>query len=171
MLPGRSEALIRLLGRSAHLRLDVAQQEEPNGGGAAEDLSHPEGRFPAVVLGDGAEGQPRQETADWGENTCGRNVRTARDPPEEPAPAGFTLMRRQEKRGGALTVGREGHDGVRGPAVLGRGALIGYDSKQGDRSVRREAKQGAQGEDPHLRTQTGEMWFLWGGGVGHGAVR
>lgn len=46
-------------------------------------------------------------------------------------------------KGGALTVGHESNDGVRGSAVVGRGTLIGYNSKQGDRSVGREAKDGA----------------------------
>lgn len=57
-------ASVGFLGDEAHLSLDVAQQEESDGGGAADQLGHPEGRFPAVVLGDGAERKPGQEAAD-----------------------------------------------------------------------------------------------------------
>lgn len=57
-----SAGLICFLGDLAHLGLDVAQQEESNSGDAADQLCYPEGRFPAVVLGDGAERQPGQET-------------------------------------------------------------------------------------------------------------
>lgn len=62
-----NDVLICLLGDLAHLCLNVAQQEESNSGDAADDLCYPEGRFPAVVLGDGAEGQPGQETTNWRE--------------------------------------------------------------------------------------------------------
>lgn len=57
------DALICFLGALAHLCRDVAQQEESNGADGADQLGYPEGRFPAVVLGDGAERQPGQETA------------------------------------------------------------------------------------------------------------
>lgn len=53
---------IRLLGHVSHLGSDVAQQEESNGGDKAGDLCYPEGRFPAVMLGDSAEWESRKET-------------------------------------------------------------------------------------------------------------
>lgn len=48
---------------------------------------------------------------------------------------------------------------MRGPTVVGGGSLIGYNSEQGDRSVAREAKDGAQGEYPHLTAQTEQTCF------------
>lgn len=51
------DVLVRLLGHVTHLGSDVAQQEESNGGDGAGDLCYPEGHFPAVVLGNGAERQ------------------------------------------------------------------------------------------------------------------
>lgn len=60
-------ASVAFLGDRAHLCLDVAQQEETKSGGAADHLCYPKGRFPAVVLGDGAEWQPGQEAANWRE--------------------------------------------------------------------------------------------------------
>lgn len=44
-----------------HLGSDVPQQEEADGSDETGDLCYPEGHFPAVVLGDGAERQSRAE--------------------------------------------------------------------------------------------------------------
>lgn len=50
-----NHVLVRLLRHATHLGPDVAQQEESDGSEATDDLCHPEGHFPAVVLGNGAE--------------------------------------------------------------------------------------------------------------------
>lgn len=50
-----------LLGHSAHLGADVSQDEEGSCAGCADHFRHPEGCAPAVVLGNGAEGQPGQK--------------------------------------------------------------------------------------------------------------
>lgn len=55
------DVLVCLLGHVTHLSSDVAQQEESNSGDATGDLCYPEGHFPAVVLGNCAEWQSRQE--------------------------------------------------------------------------------------------------------------
>lgn len=43
---------------SAHPGAHVAQKEEADGGSDHDELSHPEGRVPAVLFGDGVEGEP-----------------------------------------------------------------------------------------------------------------
>lgn len=55
--------LVCFLGHVAHFGPNVSQQEEADGGDATGNLGYPEGRFPAMVLGDGAERQTRQEAA------------------------------------------------------------------------------------------------------------
>lgn len=61
--------LVCLLGHVTHLGSDIAQQEESNSGDATDDLCYPEGRFPAVVLGNCTEWKPRKEATNWGKNT------------------------------------------------------------------------------------------------------
>lgn len=56
---------------SAHFGLHVPQQEEERGGQGAGHLGHPEGRVPAVALGDGTERQAGQESTD-----CITNITT-----------------------------------------------------------------------------------------------
>lgn len=48
--------LVCLLGQASHLGLDVPQQEVSDSRDQADHLCYPESHFPAVVLGDGAEG-------------------------------------------------------------------------------------------------------------------
>lgn len=50
-----NDVLVCLLGHATHLGSDVAQQEVSDSGDATGDLCYPEGHFPAMVLGDGAE--------------------------------------------------------------------------------------------------------------------
>ena len=50
-----NNVLVGLLGHVTHLGSDIAQQEESNSGDGTGDLCYPEGHFPAVVLGNGAE--------------------------------------------------------------------------------------------------------------------
>lgn len=90
--------LICFLGHVAHLCLDVAQQEESDRGDAADHLCDPEGRVPAVVLGDGAERKPRQETTNCRESKS-RTFRGQDEERRRPAafnisysPAGFTFV-------------------------------------------------------------------------------
>lgn len=62
------DVLVCFLGHAAHLGLDVAQQEESNSGDATGDLCYPEGHFPAMVLGNSAEWEPRQKATNWREH-------------------------------------------------------------------------------------------------------
>lgn len=55
---------VGLLGHAAHLGADVAQEEEDDGRQGAGHFGDPEGHVPAVVLGDGAERESRQEPSD-----------------------------------------------------------------------------------------------------------
>ena len=52
-----------------------------------------------------------------------------------------------------LTIGHQGSNGMWCPAVVGRGTLVGYNSKQRYWSVRGEAKSSTQAEYPHLHVQ------------------
>lgn len=52
-----------------------------------------------------------------------------------------------------LTVCHQGDDSMRRPAVVGRCALIGYNSKQRDWSVRGEPEGSTKDEDPQLEAQ------------------
>lgn len=62
------------LGHPAHLGADVPEEEEGSRAGCADYFSHPEGYAPAVVLGDGAEGQPSQKATHCREQEGGASV-------------------------------------------------------------------------------------------------
>lgn len=53
--------LVGLLGDAAHLCADVTQYKETDSCDDAGNLGHPESHVPAMVLGNGAKGQSRQE--------------------------------------------------------------------------------------------------------------
>lgn len=58
-----------------------------------------------------------------------------------------------------LTIGHQGSNGMWCPAVVGWGALIGYNSEQRYWSVRGEAKSSTQAEYPHLNVQTRQTYM------------
>ena len=55
--------------------------------------------------------------------------------------------------GVSLTIGHESHNGMGGATQVGRGTLIGYNSKQGDGTIRGETKHSSQHQDPELEGQ------------------
>lgn len=59
----QDDALVRFLCKPSHLGAHVAQKEEADGGNRHDDLSNPEGRVPAVLLGNGAEGKARHKSS------------------------------------------------------------------------------------------------------------
>lgn len=136
-------ALVGFLGHASHPGLDVAQQEESNAADQTDDLCDPEGRFPAVVLGYGAEGQPREEAT----NFQGEKKKQKRF-----ANTFFFFMLLGGLKSGR-TVGHQGNDGVWRSSEVRWGALNGYDSKQRDWTVGGEAESSTQAQDPHLKVQ------------------
>lgn len=52
-----------------------------------------------------------------------------------------------------LTIRHEAHNSMRGATQVGRCTLIGYDSKQGNGTIRRETKHSSQHQDPDLPGQ------------------
>lgn len=62
---------VRLLGHVSHLCSNVAQEEESDSSDKAGDLCYPEGLFPAMVLGNGAEWESRQEATNYNGNSHG----------------------------------------------------------------------------------------------------
>lgn len=53
----------------------------------------------------------------------------------------------------SLTIGHESYNGVGGAAQVGRGTLVGYDSEQGNGTIRGETKHSSQHQDPELQGQ------------------
>lgn len=50
----------------------------------------------------------------------------------------------------AAHIGHESHNGMGGATQVGRGTLVGYDSKQGNGTIRGETKYSSQYQDPEL---------------------
>ena len=55
--------------------------------------------------------------------------------------------------GVSLTIGHESHNGMGGATQVGRGTLIGYNSEQGNGTIRGETKHSSQHQDPELQGQ------------------
>lgn len=62
---------VRLLGHMSHLGSNVAQEEESDSSDKAGDLCYPEGLFPTMVLGNGAEWESRKEATNYNGNLDG----------------------------------------------------------------------------------------------------
>lgn len=98
------------------------------------------------MLGDGAKGQPSQKAA---------HCQGGKEEPKsfgrlEPVVLAPTSSWPVCK-GVPLTIGHESHNGMGGATQVGRGTLVGYNSKQGNGTVRGETKHDSQHQDPELQ--------------------
>lgn len=66
----QEDALVHFLCNPSHFGAHVTYEEEANGAGAHYDLGYPESRVPAVLFGDGAEGETCHKSPNCNKSNC-----------------------------------------------------------------------------------------------------
>lgn len=66
----QEDALVHFLCDPSHFGAHVTYEEEANGAGAHYDLGYPESHVPAVLFGDGAEGETCHKSPNCNKNNC-----------------------------------------------------------------------------------------------------